>query len=128
MIDKSKDLSRIRTGKRGEDLAVEHLQTLGYRLLERNYRCPLGEIDIVAMDKDDVVFVEVKSRKTEAYGDPELAVGKAKQKKIALIAMYYLANKGHSSLNARFDVMAVKILPDRRELKLIRDSFEFNPG
>ncbi len=127
MIDKSKDLSRIRTGKRGEDLAVEHLQMLGYRILERNYRCPLGEIDIVAMDKDDVVFVEVKSRKTEAYGDPELAVGKAKQKKIAMIAMYYLANKGRSSLNARFDVMAVKILPGRRELKLIRDAFEFNP-
>lgn len=118
-----KDLSRIRTGKRGEDIAVDHLRQQGYQILERNYRCPLGEIDIVARDQDVIVFVEVKSRQTEAFGDPEMAVGKTKQKKIALMAMYYLANKYCSSLNARFDVVAVKILPHRQEVKLIRDAF-----
>lgn len=119
-----KDLSRIRTGKRGEDIAVDYLRKLGYQIMERNYRCPLGEIDIVARDKDVLVFIEVKSRQTEAFGDPELAVGKTKQKKIALMAMYYLANKYAGSPKARFDVVAVKILPGRQqEVKLIRDAF-----
>jgi putative endonuclease len=121
-----KDLARIRTGKQGEDVAVVHLQKLGYRILERNYRCPLGEIDIVAQDKDTIVFVEVKSRKTEAYGDPELAVGKTKQKKMAMVSLYYLAQKKDSPVKARFDVVAVKLFGDRREVKLIRDAFELN--
>lgn len=119
-----KDLSRIRTGKKGEELAVVHLQKLGYRILERNYRCPLGEIDIVARDKDTIVFVEVKSRKTEEFGEPELAVGKTKQRKLALISLYYLAQKNDFPVKARFDVVAVKMLRDRTEVILIRDAFE----
>ena len=119
-----KDLSRIRTGKAGEEIAVRHLQRLGYCILERNYRCPLGEIDIVAREENILVFIEVKSRKTESFGDPELAVGKAKQKKISLIALYYLAQKNYPSLPARFDVVAVKILPEHTEVRVIRDAFE----
>jgi putative endonuclease len=119
-----KDLARIRTGKKGEDLAVVHLQQLGYRILERNYRCPLGEIDIVAKDKDTIVFVEVKSRRTEEFGDPELAVGKTKQRKMILVSLYYLAQKKDSQVKARFDVVAVKMLRDRTEVQLIQDAFE----
>jgi putative endonuclease len=119
-----KDLARIRTGKKGEELAVAHLQKLGYRILERNYRCPLGEIDIVAREKNTIVFVEVKSRKTEQFGDPELAVGKTKQRKLTLIALYYLARRNDTPLRARFDVVAVKMLPDHTEVELIRDAFE----
>ena len=119
-----KDLARIRTGKKGEDLAVVHLQQLGYRILERNYRCPLGEIDIVAKDKDTIVFVEVKSRRTEEFGDPELAVGKTKQRKMILVSLYYLAQKKDFPVQARFDVVAVKMLRDRTEVKLIQDAFE----
>jgi putative endonuclease len=119
-----KDASRIRTGKKGEEIAVRHLQKLGYRIMERNYRCPLGEIDIVARDNNTIVFVEVKSRKTEEFGDPELAVGKMKQRKLTLISLYYLAQKNDSQVEARFDVVAVKMLRDRTEVKLIRDAFE----
>ncbi len=119
-----KDLSRIKTGNRGEELAICHLRKLGYRIVERNYRCPLGEIDIVAKDKDAIVFVEVKSRKTEEFGDPELAVGKEKQKKISRVSLYYLEKKRHSPRDARFDVVAVKILPSGTEIRLIRDAFE----
>jgi putative endonuclease len=118
-----KDLSRIKTGKKGEDLAVLHLRTLGYQILERNYRCPLGELDIVARDGDVLVFVEVKSRQTEAFGEPELAVGKTKQKKINLIAEYYLTKRESHPIKARFDVVAVKILPHHQEVTLIRDAF-----
>ncbi len=119
-----KDYARIITGKAGEEIAANHLQKLGYRILERNYRCPLGEIDLVATEKDTLVFVEVKSRKTELFGDPELAVGKAKQKKIALISTYYLSQKGPLPEKARFDVVAVKMLPGRTEVKVIRDAFD----
>ena len=119
-----KDLTKIRTGKKGEELAVAHLQKLGYRILERNYRCPLGEIDIVAKEKNTIVFVEVKSRKSEQFGDPELAVGKTKQRKLTLIALYYLGRQKDSLLAARFDVVAVKMLGDHTEVQLIRDAFE----
>ena len=119
-----KDLRKISTGKQGEELAVAYLQQLGYRILERNYRCPLGEIDIVAREKGTLVFVEVKSRKSEQFGDPELAVGKTKQRKLTLIALYYLARQNASAQGARFDVVAVKMLGDRTEVKLIRDAFE----
>lgn len=118
-----KDLARITTGKKGEELAVVHLQQLGYLILERNYRCPLGELDIVARDKDTIVFVEVKSRKTEAYGDPELAVGKTKQRKMAQVALYYLAQGKDSPVKSRFDVVAIKMLHDRTEVRLIQDAF-----
>src|SRR3989304_4929787 len=119
-----KDVSRIRTGKAGEEIAVRHLQKLGYRILERNYRCPVGEIDIVAKDKDTIVFVEVKSRKTEEFGDPELAVGAKKQRTLSLISMYYLSQKTKSPPDARFDVVAVKMLPSGTEVKLFRNAFE----
>ena len=119
-----KDLSKIKTGKRGEEIAIRHLRQLGYLILERNYRCPLGEIDIVAQDKDTIVFVEVKSRKTEDFGDPELAVGRAKQKKISLLSLYYLNQHNSAPENARFDVVAIKMLTDRTEVRIIRNAFD----
>lgn len=119
-----KDYSKIRTGKQGEDIAIRHLQKLGYQILERNYRCPLGEIDIVAREGKAIIFVEVKSRKTEAFGEPEQAVGKAKQKKMSLLSLYYLEQNRCSSRDARFDVVAVKMLPSGTEIKLIRNAFD----
>lgn len=119
-----KDLSKIKTGKRGEEIAIRRLRQLGYRILERNYRCPLGEIDIVAQDKDTIVFVEVKSRKTEDFGDPELAVGKAKQRKISLLSLYYLAHHSKAPENVRFDVVAIKMLPDCTEVRVINNAFD----
>ena len=119
-----KDLSKIKTGKRGEEIAIRHLRQLGYVILERNYRCPLGEIDIVAQDKDTIVFVEVKSRKTEDFGDPEQAVGRAKQKKISLLSLYYLTQHNHAPENARFDVVAIKMLPDGPEVRIIDNAFD----
>lgn len=70
-----KGSDRMRPGKKGEDIAVAYLKGKGYRIVERNYKCPLGEIDVVAKDGDTIVFVEVKSGKSEEFGDPQLAVG-----------------------------------------------------
>lgn len=116
-------MRRIRTGKRGEDLAVAYLQRSGYRILERNYRCFLGEMDIIAEDGDIIVFVEVKSRKSETFGEPQEAVGLEKQKKISRISLHYLQQKRLETSNARFDVVAVKLLPDGTRIELIRNAF-----
>lgn len=121
-------LMRMRTGKRGEELAAAYLAEAGYRIVERNYRCIFGEIDIVAEEGETLVFVEVKSRRSEAYGDPQLAVGHEKQKKISRIAMHYLAESRLRHRPARFDVVAVKLLPEGHKIELIRDAFELAFG
>ena len=119
---------RIRTGKQGENLAAAHLVEKGYRILERNYRSVFGEIDIVAEEGDTLVFVEVKSRRSEAYGDPQLAVGPEKQRKISRVAMGYLSERGWNGRGARFDIVAVKLHPSGNTIELIRDAFELVSG
>jgi len=115
---------RIQTGKRGEDIAVAYLKNRGYRIIERNYKCLFGEIDIVAKDGDTVVFVEVKSRKSEKFGDPQGAVGWEKQKKISRISLKYLEEKHLYPCDARFDVVAIKMLPAGSIVELIQNAFE----
>lgn len=116
------------TGRKGEELAVRFLKKAGYRLVERNYRCCFGEIDIIAVDGGTIVFVEVKSRRTASFGEPQLAVGKEKQEKISRIALNYLQEKKMSTRNARFDVVAVKMLPAGNTLELIQNAFELAAG
>jgi putative endonuclease len=115
---------RIQTGKRGEDIAVAYLKNKGYRIIERNYKCLFGEIDIVAKDGDMVVFVEVKSRKSERFGDPQGAVGREKQKKISRISLTYLEEKHLYPCDARFDVVAIKMLPAGSIVELIQNAFD----
>jgi len=115
---------RISTGKMGENMAAEHLASLGYEIVARNFRCPLGEIDIVARDRDTLVFVEVRSRRTDSYGSPMESVGLAKQKKLSIVAAYYLNRHGLDGIKARFDVVAVKLRSSRAEVELVRDAFD----
>jgi len=119
-----KGLGRIRTGKQGEDIAVAYLKKRGYKIIERNYICLFGEIDIVAKDENTLVFVEVKSRKSEVFGDPQVAVGLAKQKRMSKISLKYLEEKNLYPCNARFDVVAIKILPAGNTIELIQNAFE----
>jgi putative endonuclease len=119
---------RICTGKRGEELAVAYLAEAGYRIIERNYRCLFGEIDIVAEEGETLVFIEVKSRRSEAYGDPQLAVGHQKHKKISRIAMHYLEERRLRHHPARFDVVAVKLPFSGHKIELIRNAFELTFG
>jgi putative endonuclease len=118
----------MRRGKKGEELAAVYLAEAGYRILERNYRCLFGEIDIVAQDGETLVFVEVKSRTSDAYGDPQLAVGRRKQQKLSLISVHYLAERRLRHRPARFDVVAVKLLPAGHRIELIRNAFELSFG
>jgi putative endonuclease len=120
------DSCRGRTGKKGEDIAAAYLKSRGYRIIQRNYTCIFGEIDIVAKDGGIIVFVEVKSRKSETFGDPQVAVGLEKQKKISRISLKYLEEQNLYPCDARFDVVAIKMLPAGNTVELIQNAFELN--
>ncbi len=95
-------------GLAGEDRAVCYLQKKGYRILSRNYRFHRYEIDIIARHGDTVVFIEVKARRSEDFGVPELAVDFRKQKHIILVARKFLsANNLFEACYVRFDVIAI---------------------
>ncbi len=118
---------RIRTGREGEAIAVRYLEKEGYRVVERNYRCVFGEMDIVARDGRTCVFVEVKSRKSERFGDPGLAVDRRKQRKMSSVAMCYLKEKRLLGRPSRFDVVTVLFTPQETRVELIRNAFDFIP-
>lgn len=94
-------------GKLGEDIAVKHLQKNGYTILERNFNCRFGEIDIVAQKDGYYVFVEVKSRNSRAFGTPREAVTPYKQQRIISAANYWMFNKRKLGAPVRFDVVEV---------------------
>jgi putative endonuclease len=122
---KAKNTQRIVTGKKGESIASAYLKKNGYRILETNYRCALGEIDIIAREKDELVFVEVKTRSSEELGYPEQAVNIHKQKKISQLALWYLEDKKLTATKARFDVVAITMCESREEIILIKNAFDF---
>ena len=99
----------ISVGKLGEEIAAAFLTARGYRLLERNFRCKGGEVDIIVRDPADnsLVFVEVKARRGLSYGVPQLAVTPFKQRQISKAALTWLSKKRLHDTNARFDVIAI---------------------
>jgi putative endonuclease len=108
----------------GESLAVRHLQELGYVILERNYRCRDGEVDIVARDGDRLAFVEVRARRTQAYGTPEESVTLRKQERLARVARSYLQENGCADVDWGIDVVALEFTPGGilERLELIRNA------
>ncbi len=119
---------RQQFGKDSESLAARHLKKNGYKILEQNYRNKLGEIDIIAKEKGTLVFVEVKARKTHVFGNPKWAVTPKKQRKISMVALYYLkaANKTH--VKARFDVVSLSLAKDNPQIEIIKNAFELAYG
>ena len=102
-------MKRRDTGILGEKLARDFLQKRGYRLLESNYRCPEGEIDIVARHEDTLVFIEVRTKRSLEFGSPEESITPAKMEKLRAVASRYL--QAHSNLLSswRIDVVAVEL-------------------
>ena len=94
-------------GKIGEDKAAKYLEQKGYIILERNFSCKLGEIDIIALEKQEIVFIEIKSRLNKMYGPPAEAVNKQKLKHIYKTAQYYLYSRGLLNERCRIDVIEV---------------------
>jgi putative endonuclease len=108
-------MTRVRraVGAYGERVAAEHLRAAGLVLLDRNWRCPDGELDIVARDgPDTVVICEVKTRRSGAFGPPAAAVHPAKARRLRRLAAAWLAARGAHPREVRFDV--VSVLPQRR--------------
>lgn len=120
--------SNIQLGKAGEAAAVGFLEKNGYRILERNYKSKLGEIDIIALDKDTVCFIEVKTRTSNAFGSPSEAVSRLKQRHIAKVALAFL--KAHTLLHkkARFDVISILRSDETAKIDLIKNAFELDPS
>ncbi|PIP38830.1 MAG: YraN family protein [Desulfobacterales bacterium CG23_combo_of_CG06-09_8_20_14_all_51_8] len=116
---------RQKFGKFGEDLAARFLKKQGYEIICKNFHCCFGEIDIIAKDKDTVVFVEVKSRRTSTFGHPKFAVTKAKQEKISKVALHYLKINDQSNSRARFDVVTVnEVAATKTDIEIIKNAFE----
>ncbi|HLV99552.1 MAG TPA: YraN family protein [Ktedonobacterales bacterium] len=101
--------SRKRLGAAGERLAADRLRQAGYLVRMQNYRCRAGEVDIVAEEAGDIVFVEVKTRRGAAYGLPEEAVTLAKQRKLIAAAQTYLEAHGCAEASWRVDVVAIEL-------------------
>jgi putative endonuclease len=119
---------RQQYGEASEALAARMLRKRGYRIVETNYRTHLGEIDIIARDGDTIVFVEVKARQSERFGGPKWAVTPRKQRKISMVALYYLKTTGQGQAKARFDVVSIRAAPLRPEVEIIRNAFDLLYG
>lgn len=116
-------MNNRRIGEKYEKQAAEFLQRQGLVIIERNYRCKLGEIDLIAQDGTYYVFVEVKYRNGSVSGFAAEAVTKQKQKRISQVAVHYLTVHCHClDLPCRFDVVGI----DGEKVRWIRDAFEFS--
>ncbi|WP_347041130.1 YraN family protein [Brachybacterium nesterenkovii] len=114
-------MTRIELGRHGEDLAAAHLDALGWTLLERNHRIARGEIDIIALDGETLVFVEVKARRTLLTGLPQAAVDPRKVRRLRHLVGYYLLDNAPPHRDVRIDVAAVLFADDgTARLELLR--------
>jgi putative endonuclease len=117
-------------GRLGEGKAEGYLVAQGYRILERNWRSPSGEVDLIAAEGEVYVFVEVKLRRGRAFGAPEEAVTAAKQERLAATAWAYLDSIGETEADWRIDVVAIEVASTGRVLRFdhYRNAVEELPG
>ena len=109
-------------GKKGEELAVQFLTEKGYEILERNWRNNHKEIDIIAKDGEELVIVEVKTRRNGDYGEPDAAVTHQKQTRLIYAANAYIFTN-HLNCNTRFDIISIIYNDDNPEIEHIEDAF-----
>ena len=110
-------------GKESEAFAAKYLKKKGYRIIEQNYRNRIGEIDIIAKDRDSLVFVEVKARNSNYFGSAKWGVTQTKQKKISMVALLYLKETNQVNTKARFDVVAINLRDEHIDIEIIKNAF-----
>jgi putative endonuclease len=115
-------------GRRGERLAARYLRQAGLHVIASRFRLRCGEIDLIALDGDEVVFVEVKARRGTGYGMPAASITRRKQRKLALVALAFLSGRGWHERPCRFDVVELIERGDRSEINHIRGAFRPPPG
>lgn len=111
---------RHEIGKLGEDLAVKYLQQQNYKVIERNFECKQGEIDIIALDKNELVFIEVKTRTNIKFGKPAEAVDDTKQKHLIKAVKYYLYSRHLENEFVRIDVMEIYLYDNKYRVNHIK--------
>lgn len=111
-------------GARGEMIAFGFLKDKGYKILEKNYTCRLGEIDAIIRDRHTIVFVEIKTRKSDHFGRPEEAVHLYKQRKIIKVAHWYLKEKRMEDVAVAFAVVAISWNEGEPEVRFIPNAFD----
>ncbi len=119
-------MTRLRQifGKQGEDVAERFLVNEGYKLVERNYRCAAGEVDLIVLDGRVIVFVEVKTRSGDRFGSPFEAVEWRKQRKMVRAAQFFLSQKGLHQRDARFDVIGISWPGEEPTVEHIKNAFD----
>jgi putative endonuclease len=121
--------ANIELGRTGEQAAVQFLKSNGYNIISTNYHTRLGQIDIIAKDKDAICFVEVKTRRTHAFGRPDEAVWASKQRKISQVALMFLKQRSLLNSPARFDVVSISYIdsqPGQPKIELKKNAFELD--
>jgi len=114
---------RRRLGLRGEAAAEAFLTARGYRIIARNYRCPLGELDLVARAEGSLVFIEVKTRRGGRAGSGGEAISGHKRRRMMRLAAYYLAAHGLEGIPCRFDVVTLSVRPGSARIHVWRNAF-----
>ena len=110
-------------GRQSEDLAAEFLAQKGYQILERNFRSPWGEIDIIAQDRDFLVFVEVRSLSTDYFAQPDETITRAKKRKLVKSAQFYFQKKKLRETLSRFDVVSIHYRGPKPHITLYPHAF-----
>ena len=124
-----KEPFQLSLGRRGEMIAWNYLQGQGYQILEKNYRCPLGEIDVVAKKDRRLSFIEIKTRTDDGFGRPEESVHEVKQRKLAQVGAFYLKKNKLTDTSASFDVLAITLNPPAApKFRLISNAFSLGDG
>jgi putative endonuclease len=117
---------KLLLGQQGERIAEQYLKSKGYKLVERNYRCAAGELDLIVLDRRVVVFVEVKTRTGQGFGTPLEAVEFRKQRKMIRAAQFFMSAKGLHQRDARFDVVGVSWIGRDPVVEHIENAFELS--
>jgi len=120
----AREEGRKALGDAGEQAAVDLLERAGYRVVARNFRCPYGEVDVVAEKGELLCFVEVRMRSSAAWGDPAHTVSWSKQRKVARAALHYLFERGGADRMVRFDVVSVLGRGAEAVVEHIPDAFD----
>ena len=114
---------RKQVGNKGESLAEDYIKRKGYNIIQRNYRCRLGEIDIIAKDDDTIVFIEVRTKQNENFGTPQDSVTSTKMSKISKTALSFIHEKNLSGFSYRFDFIAITFSQGKPNIEHIENAF-----
>ena len=126
-------LKKKELGAKGEEIAVRYLQSREYKILERNYRIRFGEIDIIAEQGENLVFIEVKTRADKYFGSPFESVTVRKQKQLSKVALEYISKKDWHNRPARFDVVGIELQEGENTfqnaaIELLQNAFDLCQG